>query len=154
MLDGLRDFLRTLSGETPRPREDDPLVAATALLFHVGEADGEASPAERRRLRTLLREHYGLDDAEAARIEREGREADAEAVDLFRFTSVLLRHLGEDERIRFVELLWEIVFADGDVHELEDNIVWRISELLGVSSRDRMLAKREAARRANGGDAA
>jgi len=150
MLEALRDFLRTLSGEESHPAGDDPLVAAAALLIHVGEADGDTSPAEARKLRELLRSHYGLDPAAAARIEAAGREADAEAVDLFRFTQVLLRHLGEDERVRFVELLWEIVYVDGEVHELEDNIVWRISELLGVSSRERMIGKRAAALRSAG----
>ncbi len=35
-------------------------------------------------------------------------------------------------------MMWEIVFADGEVHEFEDNVVWRVAELLGVSSRDRI----------------
>ncbi|MEO0637039.1 MAG: TerB family tellurite resistance protein, partial [Pseudomonadota bacterium] len=39
-----------------------------------------------------------------------------------------------------------IVYSDGQLHELEDNVVWRIAELLGVSARDRMLAKQDAVR--------
>ncbi|MBB3948909.1 TerB family tellurite resistance protein [Aureimonas jatrophae] len=148
MFDSLKDFLRTLSGEDgAHHRSDDPQVAAAALLFHVAEADGTASATEREALRTLLRREYGLDADAARAVVSAGQAADADSVDLFQFTHVLMRHLSAEQRVRFVELLWEMVFVDGEVHELEDNLVWRISELLGVSSRDRMLTKREAAGR-------
>ena len=41
--------------------------------------------------------------------------------------------MSEEERIRVVENLWEIVFADGESHEFEENLVWRVAELLGVN---------------------
>ncbi len=144
MLEGLKDFLANLTGGSGRPDADDVRVSAAALLFHVAEADGTASALEIETLRTVLAQEYGLDGESARRIEAAGEAADAEAVDLYRFTSVLMRHLNEAERIHFVELLWRVVFVDGAVHELEDNVVWRIAELLGVSTRDRMRGKHEA----------
>ena len=145
MLESLKDFFATLTGgAAARPDADDARVAAAALLFHVAEADGTASELEIETLRRVLAAEYGLDDETARRIEAAGEAADAEAVDLYRFTSVLMRHLDETERVRFVELLWRVVFVDGTVHELEDNVVWRIAELLGVSTRDRMQGKHEA----------
>lgn len=148
MFDTLKDFLRTLSGEgEAHARADDPAVAAAALLFHVAEADGRTSAAERDTLRALLAREYALDGSPLREVVAAGEAADAASVDLFQFTHVLQRHLSSDQRVRFVELLWEMVYVDGEVHELEDNLVWRIAELLGVSSRDRMLAKREAADR-------
>ena len=134
MLEGLRELFAALSGAPPaRTDEDDPRVAAAALLFHVAEADGEATRREAETLRALLARQFALDPDTARHIEAAGREADAEAVDLYRFTSVLMRHLEQEQRVRFVELLWQVAFADGAVHELEDNVVWRVSELLGVS---------------------
>ena len=73
-----------------------------------------------------------------------GGEADDEAVDLYAFTSVLKRHLDEKARIEFVGLMWEIVFADGELHELEDHTLWRIAELIGVDRRDRILQRQKA----------
>ena len=67
--------------------------------------------------------------------------ADREAVDLYGFTSVLKRQLDEKDRERIVEMMWELVFADGKVHEFEDNLVWRAAELLGVSSQARIRLK-------------
>jgi len=152
MFDVVKDFLRTLSGEDDRrDASDDPRVAAAALLFHVADADGRTSAAEREALRELLAREYALDGRPLREVVEAGEAADADSVDLFQFTHVLGRHLSVEQRVRFVELLWEMVFVDGEVHELEDNLVWRIAELLGVSSRDRMLAKREAAGRRRAG---
>ena len=52
-----------------------------------------------------------------------------------------MRSLSGEERLKFIELLWEIVYSDGENHELEDNLVWRVAELLGVDGRDRVLLR-------------
>ena len=51
---------------------------------------------------------------------------------------MLCRELDQDGRKRIVEMLWEVVMADGVIHEFEANLVWRAAELLGVSTRDRI----------------
>lgn len=145
MIEQLREFFRSLSEPTRTlAADDDVRVAAAALLFHVSEADGAVSPIEREKIRAIVAAEYGLDLREAERVAEAGALADAEAVDLFRFTQVLMHNLEAAQRIRFVELLWEMVFVDGEVHELEDNVVWRVAELLGVSGRERMRMKQVA----------
>ena len=69
--------------------------------------------------------------------------AEQEAIDLYAFTSVLKRHLDADARKSFIGLMWGIVFADGEMHELEDNLVWRVAELIGVDNRDRVVLRQE-----------
>lgn len=143
MLDRLKAFISGLQDE-PRATTapgDDPRVAAAALMFHVIDADGVREDAERHRLRELLAEAYQLDGRDLDRLVREGEEAEREAVDLFAFTSVLNRTLDESGKIEFVAVLWELVYADGSMHELEDNIVWRVAELIGVAQRDRVLMR-------------
>ena len=49
-----------------------------------------------------------------------------------------MRSVNEEGRLRIVEMMWELVYADGQVSEFEDNVVWRAADLLGVSSRDRI----------------
>jgi len=71
--------------------------------------------------------------------------AEREAVDLYRFTSVLKRRTTEEERVRIIENLWEIVFSDGKSHEFEENLVWRVAELLGVHRQERLARKRAVA---------
>ena len=76
--------------------------------------------------------------------------AEGEAVDLYHFTSVIMRSVNEEGRLRIIEMMWELVYADGQVSEFEDNVVWRAADLLGISSRDRLdlkhrLAEQQAA---------
>ncbi len=140
MFDAIKSLLADLSG---RERADDsaPMderVATAALLIHAIAVDGDISPREREALRAALVHTYGLNRSEADDLIERARERDQEAVDLYGFTSVLKRRLDQDGRERVIEMMWEIVFADGKVHEFEDNVVWRVAELLGVSSRDRI----------------
>lgn len=141
MFDRLIAFIRDLpgaeSGEQPNAA-GDPRIAAAALMFHVMDADGVRSSAERERLEQLLNETFAISGDELSDLLEAGEEADRDAVDFYAFTSVLKRHLGTEARANFIRIMWEIVYADGERHELEDNIVWRVAELIGVERAERV----------------
>ncbi len=154
MFEAIQRLFKDLSGgEELAFQIDDHRVAVAALAVHAVAIDGATDPAEKVRLRAVLKEKFSLSDEETLELIAAAREREREAVDLYTFTSVLLRALDEAGRIRVVDMLWELVYADGEVHEFEDNLVWRVSELLGVSSRDR-IASRKRARAASGGNGA
>ena len=143
MLSAIKQFLAELTS-IPGPRkfgDDDHRLAAAALLFHATAIDGVVSEEERKKLRQLLKLRFGLDDADTSDLVAAAEAADSEAVDLYGFTSVLRRRLDEAERERIVAMMWELVYADGKVHEFEDNLIWRVAELLGVSSQARIRLK-------------
>lgn len=119
----------------------DKNLAAAALMVHVIAADGKITPEETTRLNEVLREHYSVTDAEAEILANAARLAQSDAVDMYRFTSILKADMDESERLALVEDLWEMVYADGVVHEFEDNVVWRVAELIGIQSRERMVLK-------------
>ncbi len=110
-------------------------------MFHVIAADGIVQEGEKRRLHAILSENYAVGEGEIEQLVEQARQADSEAIDLYAFTRIIKRKLSLDERIALVEHLWEMVFADGDLHELEDNIVWRVAELIAVSQQDRISMK-------------
>jgi uncharacterized tellurite resistance protein B-like protein len=58
-----------------------------------------------------------------------------------------MREVDEKGRLRIVEMMWELVYADDRVSEFEDNVIWRAADLLGVSSRDRIDLKHRVAER-------
>lgn len=145
MLIALKKLLFERHGEGGQPARfdgDEKQLAEAALMFHVIAADGIITAEERERFASLLERHFGLAQAETAALMEAARQADNEAIDLYGFTSILKRELDRDERFQLIRNLWEMVYADGVVHELEDNIVWRIADLLGVEGRDRMELKR------------
>jgi uncharacterized tellurite resistance protein B-like protein len=145
MLDQIRMFLRELKGDTPaEPGSNDADVAAVALFFHVIGADGVIDAVESEKLKALIAQEYDLSGTAMQKLIEAGEQADREAVDLYQFTSVLNRSLDPDAKVHFIELLWNLAYADGYRHELEDHVVWRIADLMGVSSRDRVLARQRA----------
>jgi uncharacterized tellurite resistance protein B-like protein len=144
MFDALKSFIAELggSGAAEKPfGEDDYRLAAAALLVHVAASDGMTDEAERRRLKEVIEDRFGLDGEATARLIQEAERSDRDAVDFYQFTSVLKRSLDEGGRLKVIEMMWEIAFADGKLDELEDNTIWRVAELLGVSARDRVLLR-------------
>ena len=149
MFDILRDFINGLSDEGGRRKSprDNPDVAAVALFFSVIGADGEVTKEERALLRDLVAKDYSDSEAELKALLAEAEAADRESVDLYSFTSVLNWKLTPEEKIHFIELLWELAYADGVRHELEDHVVWRVADLMGVDTRDRVFARQRVAER-------
>ena len=148
MLDGLRQFIAdVVSPHANDHRFDDTSyqLAATALLIHVVSLDGEPSEIERAKLHSLIESRFGLDRGTADHLIKSATLVEGEAVDLYHFTSVIMRSVDEAGRIRIVEMMWELVYADGQVSEFEDNVVWRAADLLGISSRDRLDLKHRVA---------
>jgi uncharacterized tellurite resistance protein B-like protein len=96
----------------------------------------------------IIEERFGLDPKAAAELIATAEQSDREAVDFYHFTSVLKRALDDDGRQKIVEMLWDIAYADGVADEFEENTIWRIAELLGVSTRDRVLLRQRVAGRA------
>lgn len=129
---------------------DDARVAVAALLVHMIRIDGVVTDDETAAIRTALDTQFGLSGEDLDEVMVEAQRRDDEAVDLYGFTSTLKAKLTEAERVEVIELLWRAVFADGVVNELEDNMVWRTAELLGVSSRDRMILRKRVAGEASG----
>ncbi|MEM5470745.1 TerB family tellurite resistance protein [Hoeflea sp. AS60] len=145
MLDQIRAFLGGLRDDKQKmPDASNPDVAAVALFFHVIGADGVVDAVESAKLRELIAQEYDRSGAEMRQLIEAGEQADREAVDLYQFTSILNRALEAEAKVHFIELLWNLAYADGYRHELEDHVVWRIADLMGVSSRDRVLARQRA----------
>lgn len=149
MLDRLRQFIAELAAPLTadnRPFSDtDYRLAATALLIHVVSLDGEPSEAEKQKLHALLQSRFGLDPPAVAQLIAAATRMEDEAIDLYHFTSIIMRSVDEDGRKRIVEMMWEMIYADGNVSEFEDTVMWRAADLLGVSSRDRIAIKHRVA---------
>ena len=139
--DSLKGIADRFGGDEPANAnldEDEVKLAAAALLVRATVVDGQVSREEAEVLRAALERRFDLDSGEAGRLIQQATEKEKDAVDLYGFTSVLTRHLDRPGRLKIVEMLWEIVVADGVIHEFEANLVWRAAELLGITSRDRI----------------
>ena len=148
MLKELSDFFSELTGgDKPVSQfaEGDYRLAAAALLVHVATVDHELTDESRAKLHELLKKRFSLDDAATEELIDAAAVADRDAIDLYHFTSLINRTLDDDGRRRLIEMMWEMAFVDGRVSEFEDNILWRVADLINVPQRERIEIRRRVA---------
>lgn len=136
---------RLFTQPEPVDLRHEPKLAVAALLVHLAAVDGTVSEEEREAVRGALMDYYDLDEDEVAKLVADATRQANDAVDYYRFTSTLAS-LDDTERLEIIRMMWRVVFADKKNHELEDNMVWRIAELIGVSARDRTILRKQMAR--------
>jgi uncharacterized tellurite resistance protein B-like protein len=149
MLDKLRQIVADFASggaEHNRFDDNDYRLAAAALLVHLISIDGEASDSEKAKLRSLLKNRFELDDAAVDELIETATRVEGEAVDIYHFTSRIMRAVDEKGRARIVEMMWELVYADDRISEFEESVVWRSADLLGISTNERIALKNRVAR--------
>lgn len=110
--------------------------AVAALLIHASRIDGKIDPAEAAARDRLLKEKFDLAEGEIANLVMQAENAEAEASDFYRFARTIKDNYDRKHRGRIIEMLWEIVLADGKIEAHEANLVWRVSGLLGFTTRE------------------
>jgi uncharacterized tellurite resistance protein B-like protein len=151
MFESFKNFVAEFVDGEKHPSQfadNDYRLAAVALLVQAATVDGDMSSSERDKLHAVVKRRFNLEDALADELIEKATQAEHEAVDLYHFTSLLNRSLDDDGRAKVVEMMWEIVYADGRRDELEDNLLWRAADLLGVSQRQRIELRHRIAREA------
>jgi uncharacterized tellurite resistance protein B-like protein len=115
------------------PTDEHALQLATAvMLVEVMRADTSFHPGEREAVLAALREKFALADDEAARLAELAESAAKDATDLFGFTSRINQHFEMPQKLRMIELMWGVAYADGHLSEHERHVLWRVADLLHV----------------------
>ncbi|HHO67751.1 MAG TPA: TerB family tellurite resistance protein [Gammaproteobacteria bacterium] len=144
MLKAIQDFFRTrLQAAGPEGRHDDKALqlATAALLFEMVRADHEAGSDEREVVERSLRSTFDLDESETQALAALAEQEAEEAVSLYQFTALINRHFTPQDKVRVVEMLWRVAWADGRLHPYEEALVRKIAELIHVPHRDFIQAK-------------
>jgi uncharacterized tellurite resistance protein B-like protein len=117
-------------------REQALRVATALLLIEVAKADFAEDLAEDETVFQSLKQFFALDDEAAALLLAEARSTADHAVELQQFTRRLHEQLSVAEKLRVVEMLWQVALADRRLDKHEDHLVRRIAELLYVPHSD------------------
>ena len=148
----LRALKSLLQEPSPKPsgaHERRHLHAAVASLLHEAtRVDLDEADVERAAAEMALADLFGLGLDECAAVLAEGRARAQQLTSYFGPVSVIKRDLGQPERVRLIEHLWRIAYADGPLDQYEDHYVRKIGHLLYVSNTDIVLARNRARGRA------
>lgn len=136
MFRNLRDLFDSLVPPSP---EADPeageralRLAAAVMLVEVMRADAAFHPAEQAAVRTALREQFALSADEADRLAELAGTTASHATDLFTFTSRIDERFDMAQKVRMVEHMWRVAYADGRLSADERHVLWRVADLLHV----------------------
>lgn len=140
-------LLRILTGVDdgqPIEERNDPAFALAVLLIEVARMDDRVESRERGIIERVLARRFGLQRDEAARLIRAAEHGAIRATDLYAFTQVVVRNFNEEERVRVIEMLWEVAYSDGALTGDEDMLIRRVAGLIYVSDRERGEARQRA----------
>lgn len=135
MLRSLKDLFDSIvpaPGAAAPADEHGLQLAAAVLLVEVMRADAEMGAAERSAVMAALRTEFSLAEDEMARLVELAEETARNAHDFHSFTSRINDSFGLEQKIRMVEAMWRVAFADGHLGVHEKHTLWRVADLLHV----------------------
>ncbi len=119
-------------------------VATATLLLEVVRADFEVQQSEMDKLWALLSSQFQLADSELEQILVEAKHEADHLVSLQHITRQLNEQFSEQEKTRVIEMMWEIVFADGNLDHYEEHLIRQVAELLYLPHSSFMQARHKA----------
>lgn len=136
MLKTLKDlfdlFQPASSSEPPEAAEHRLQLATAVLLVEVMRSDADLGTAERHAVVDALRSKFALADDEIERLIELAQTTARDAHDYHRFTSTLNEVCDMAQKIRIVEYMWQVAYADGRLDAHEQHVMWRVADLLHV----------------------
>lgn len=135
MLKSLKELFTGLlpSAEAAARDDEHTLQLATAvMLVEVMHAEPRIGTAQRVAVVDSLRDTFALSPSETESLIEAAEKASHEATDWFEFTSYINAHFDMPAKLRMVEHMWRVAYADGRLGDHERHVMWRLSDLLHV----------------------
>jgi len=148
MLKKLQDFFESHfmpAGNTSVSIEEQLNLAAAALLVEMIFQDDEIRPEEISSVKKVILEQFGLKPEEAETLYQLASEERQQATDYYQFTRLIAEHYSQPQKIKLLESLWRVAYADNALDKYEEHMVRRISDLIHVSHKDFIQAKHRVA---------
>ncbi len=143
MLRTLKDLFEIVTAPAgPAPSEEHTLhLAAAVLLVEVMRAEPQTTAPERRAVAEALRGKFDLGEDEVGRLVDLAEETARSANDFYRFTSELNEGLTHEQKVRMVEFMWSVAYADGHLDAHENHLISKVAGLLHVTHGEYIAAK-------------
>ena len=133
---GLADKLGDPDDGSVELEEEEVRLAAAVLLVHATAVDGQVVWRERQALHDILERGFELDQLQVRQLVTQADEKEKKTVDLHGITGVLTKKLNKEDRMKVLEMLFEVINADGVIYDEEGKFALRVEQSLGVTSHD------------------
>lgn len=145
MLKHLQNLLTSLTEgaptTSPQEQEHQLQLATAVLLVEVLRAEPTLDAAERATVVTALHGKFALSDDEIAELIELAQDTAQTAYDYQRFTSQLNERFTQAQKIRVVEAMWQVAYADAHLDAHENHVISKVAGLLHVTHGEYIAAK-------------
>lgn len=119
-------------------------LTCAILMLEMVHVDEHSDEAEEKTIRNILQQQFDLSENETEELLELALEERLDATSYFKFTSIINENYSQDQKIKLVEQLWKIAYADKVIDRFEEHLVRKLAELLHVSHKHFMQAKHRA----------
>jgi uncharacterized tellurite resistance protein B-like protein len=150
VIDRIRKLLST--PETAPTRPDDLQIAVAVLLIEAARMDDTFDARERGAIEALLEHKFQLSHDETQELLKFAEETAERSHQLHPFTRLAVERMEPARRIRLIEMMWEVAYADGKLDPDEDVLLRRVAGLIYISDEDRIAARQRVLSRIGKGE--
>ena len=118
-------------------------IAISKILVRTAKIDDEFHILEEQKILELLNKYFSLNDEDSKNLMELGISEEKSATDLYAYTNTIKKSLELNERKKIIEMMWQIIVTDDNFDPYENNLVWRVAELIGISTRERVQIKKD-----------
>lgn len=146
MIQKLKKIFAGNSALEPEKAYDPTELACACLLTHAALQDGTLALSEEETMTRLLGQRFSLDQQKAKALLQTAQAHVTESVEMYGITRDIKDALDHEERLSLMEMLWQVVYADGELHDYEANLMRRVAGLIYVSDKESGEARKRALR--------
>ena len=145
MLNAIKQFFEESISPDTQDDIDHRLKLATAALFiEMMQQDGKKADGEEEAVKKVLQTKFDLSETETDELFELAHEEARQAVDFYQFTNLIHQYFSLEKKVKILEYLWMIAFADNHLDAHEEHMVRRIADLLYIPHKDFIKAKHKA----------
>ena len=121
--------------------ENGSIKACIALMLETSMADDLLDESEIKTLKATLINDFKLEETEIDELIEISKKNVDDSTSLYDFTRDINDNFESEERIKLIESMWKIAYADGNIDKFEEHIIRKVSNLIYVSHSDFIKAK-------------
>ena len=143
MLDSLKNiFLQNKSSNNELDEENVDILCG--LMIEAANTDGNITQEELNKISSSLIDIFKEDPEIVEKNLTSALKDKDNSRSLYFYTSKLNKQFSNEKKIMLIEVLWEIILSDNEVHDFESNLIRRLAGLLYISDVECGNAKKRA----------
>ena len=136
-----KKIFQTEESEDPTIDDKTSTKACIALLLETSMADEILDESELMALKNTLQKDFQINEDEIDELIDLAKENVEDSTSLYEFTRDINDNFDIAERVKLIESMWKIAYADGNIDKYEEHIIRKVSNLIYVAHSDFIKAK-------------